>query len=362
MSWLAALALLPLLAAAPIPTRRGGRLRLWLALVSAVAVMLAGLAMPLFEPDAVAVPLPAAVLALAALADALHAPARGRNAALAAQLRLAAMLLALAIPDMLGTWLALAGAAMAGAATHLPRLTAVRTRLIAVQAALGLALFGIVAVQTGSVLLGSLALLLGWAALACLDPALLPLVLLLALRLQAGLAGAPQAPLLGSVLIGVGVAAVLAAAALAWESHLRLTLLLVAGQAGLILCAFGLGGAALREAALLHLLLLGLSTAAAALASPAGLDRAAALAALIGVPPLGVFPTLAVLLGALAGTAPWLLLPFGLGFAVLVMVTLRTAPHPARWPAGSLAWVPLVLAAVIGFALPAPALSWLQVP
>ncbi|MBN8904547.1 MAG: hypothetical protein J0H57_26315, partial [Rhodospirillales bacterium] len=148
----------------------------------------------------------------------------------------------------------------------------------------------------------------------------------------------------------------------AWQGRTRLALLLVMAQAGLVLCALGAGGTALRGMALLHLLLLGLSTAAAALASPAGLDRAAALAALIGVPPLGVFPTLAVLLGALAGTAPWLLLPFGLGFAVLVMVTLRTAPHPARWPAGSLAWVPLVLAAVVGYLLPIQVLSWLPPP
>lgn len=362
MIWLAALALLPLLAAAAELTRRGGRLRLWLALASALAVLGAGIAAPLLEPDAAAIPFPATLLALAALADALHAPLRGRHAALAAQLRFAAMLVALAVPDMLGSWLALAAAAMTGAATHLPRLSAVRTRLVALQAALGLVLFGIVAVQTGAVLLGSLALLLGWAALACLDAALLPLVLLLVVRLQDGVAGAPQAALLGTVLTGAGVAAVLAAAALAWQGRARLTLLLVAAQAGLVICALGAGGAGLRGMALLHLLLLGLSAVAAALASPAALDRAAALAALFGVPPFGVFPTLAMLLAGLAAVAPWLLLPFAIGFGALGAVALRSLPDTPRWPAGSLAWVPLLIAAVVGYLMPMQLLSWLPAP
>jgi hypothetical protein len=359
-----ALAAAPVLSAGLLIVLRSPVLCRWIDRGSSLVVLLLALALPWrVESHGVEITdLVAILIAAGALADAIGEPAQHHVAQAAGQIRLAAMLLGLIPAHPLLTWLALAVASTAGATTRLPRIRAVVSRLVPTNAALGLAVFGLVALQIGSIPLGSLALLMAWGALVALDPVLLPLALLLCLRLQASVAIAPHPALIGHLMIGVGIGAVLATAvAQLWQPTLRrLPMLLVLAQGGVALCAFGLGGPTLRFAGLLHMTLLALSRCTVVLSSEAGFDRLAGLASLSGLPPFGLFPSLMLIVFGTALQAPWLLLPLFAGLLCFAWDGITRVPTPNGRIGPASAWLPLVLALILGVAMPAPIAAWFE--
>jgi hypothetical protein len=359
-----AVAFLPVLSAvllialrSPVRCRWIERTTCWIVLASMSAVALLEQPTNWDMADLVAI-----LIAIGALADSIGEPASHHVGQAGGQIRLAAMLFALIPAHPLLTWLALAVASTAGATTRLPRIRAVVSRLIPTNAALGLAVLGLAALRIGSIPLGSLALLGAWGALVALDPVLLPLVLLLCLRLESSVAVAPHPALIGHLMVGVGICAVLVTAvAQLWEASLRrLPMLLVLAQGGIALCAFGLGGPTLRFAGLLHMTLLALSRSAIVLSSEAGIERVAGLASLNGLPPFGLFPSLMLILFGVALQAPWLLLPMLAGLGCFAYSGTTRLPSSFRSSGTMSAWVPLVLALLLGVAMPEPLTAWLQ--
>jgi hypothetical protein len=357
-----ALAVVPICTAAVLGVIPSATLRHWIASSAGLLVLLIACVLPwLIEaPLDGSAALVAPLIAALALADAIAARQRHRFGQSAAQIRLAAMLLALAPADPPLIWFALALASAASAAIPLPCIRDVARRLVPANAALGVALFGATALQAGSVLFGSLALLIGWGALVVLDPVLLPLVLLLALRLQASVAMTPDASLVGILMVACGVGALLAGAvaSLLHPAGRRLPTLLVLAQGGVALCAFGCGGPDLRLAGLLHLTLLTLSGCGMLLSRGPGFDHLAFLSCLGGLPPFGVFPGLGLILMGVAAVAPWLLLPLSAGLIGLGWSAIRHLPSLNGRPPPSIAWVPLGLVLVLDIAMPAQVAGW----
>jgi hypothetical protein len=130
-------------------------------------------------------------------------------------------------------------------------------------------------------------------------------------------------------------------------------------QAGAAAFAFGLGTDAGSLAGLLQLSFLALTQCAVLLAREDGVDRLAALAGLAGVPPFGLFPSLALILAATASRLPWLLLPLGTGLAAIAWTVLLRLPTERRL-LPSPAWIPLALLLLAGFAMPDPLLAWFR--
>ncbi|MDR3538127.1 MAG: hypothetical protein P4L71_16660 [Acetobacteraceae bacterium] len=357
------LAVPPLLAAALLVALHATAWRRRVDQGACLLVLLLALVLPWMAdaPAPSAADLLAILFAAGALTDAVAGPSRHRFVQAAGQLRLAAMLLALRPADPLVSLLFLALASTAGAARRLPRTDAVAARLLAGNVSLGLALFGVVALQAGSVPIGGAALLLGWGALVVLDPTLLPLVLLLALRLQAATGAESHGNLVGNLMVAGGLGVLLASAAvllLRRPGLRRLPNLTTLAQGGVALCGFGLGGPDLRFAGLVHLALLTLSRSALLLSGEAGLDRLASLLGLSGLPPIGLFPSLALIVGGIAVMAPWLLLPMAVGLVGLGWVCVASLPAAVGPAHLSPAWLPLVLALLLGFAMPAPIAAW----
>lgn len=263
-----------------------------------------------------------------------------------------------------------------------------RNRGALVAAGLVLLLFGTITAPLDP-LLGSGCQVIGLGALLTLLPALLPVALPLLLRpgteadgllLAAGLAG----------LILTG----LAARTLTAERGA------VIGQVGLAAAAIGLGTQDGAFAALILLLLLTLSDAAARLPDRA---RPVALLGLAGVPPLGTFAGLALVLPAIAAHASWMLLIClpaiaQFGWRLIRQASTRRAatghkvalgktaegqapgdgPEGGRAPdaecspapigrreagpvfAPALGWLPIAAALAIGLLMPAPVATWLR--
>ena len=135
------------------------------------------------------------------------------------------------------------------------------------------------------------------------------------------------------------------------------------GQSGVAVFAFGLGTTEASLAGLLHLTLLALTLSAVMLSRQGGLDRVASLAGLAGLPPFGLFPSLALILAATAVCSSWLLLPLVAGLALLGWPVLASLPPlrpaPGHWQR-RLAWIPLLLLLVAGFAMPGPVNAWMH--
>ena len=132
------------------------------------------------------------------------------------------------------------------------------------------------------------------------------------------------------------------------------------GHAGLGGAALGLDTADGAFAGLILLLLLPLARDAHHLASGNGMDRFAACAGLAGVPPLGVFPGLALVLIATARQAPVLIAPMLLAVAGMGIGLLsRAGARPGPVVPGC-AWIPISLAVLAGLAMPEEMATWLQ--
>ncbi len=135
--------------------------------------------------------------------------------------------------------------------------------------------------------------------------------------------------------------------------------LVALAHAGVAVFAFGLGTDAGNLAGLLQLSLLTLTECALLLARRDGVDRIFAIAGLAGVPPFGLFPSLALVLSATAASLPWLLVPLGAGLASVAWALLLHLPAERRL-LPSAAWVPLALLLIVGFAMPDPLLAWFR--
>ena len=166
----------------------------------------------------------------------------------------------------------------------------------------------------------------------------------------------PGVEALGTAIATLGLLACAGLLMNAARSHR--TALLVLGQvsiAGLAVCT---GQAEGRFAALVLLILLVLCQTAAKLTpAPAG---PLATAGLAGVPPLGVFPGLVLVVLTLSAHDPWLLLPLGAGLIPIIQAGLPRR-FPDRFPAmrlASLAWLPLLLAAAAGYFAPTGLVHW----
>jgi hydrogenase-4 component F len=231
-------------------------------------------------------------------------------------------------------------------------------------AGLGLALFGSVVLAAGNApILAGTSLMVGYGTLATMAPELLLAGITLTLRLRPALGTALDPALAGSMLIAAGLVALLSAAlGLAIGGPRRRLPLAGLGQGGLVVLACGLGGPSAALAGTLQLALLALTQSALLLSREGGLDRLVAMAGLAGVPPFGLFPGLALILAAAAARSPWLLLPLGAGVAGIAGAVLTHLParRPAPAAALPLAWLPLALLLLLGFAMPDPVLAWLR--
>jgi hydrogenase-4 component F len=351
----------PILAMIGLALLRSSQMRRWAEIGAAVVVAV----ISVLAPAAVEVPvsdaevLIALLVAAGALAGAVADTGRVRTRRIARTIRLAGLLAALLPVHPLIVWLAVVIASSAGAAIRFPRIRAVLRHALAVNAALGLALFGVVAVQGGALPVGVAALLLGWGALVVLEPALLAPVLLLVLRLRDVL---PSGGVLNEAMVfGGAVAVVVAAVAhLVRPGSVRRSALPALAQGAIAVCALGLGGVELRFAALLHLTLLTLCDCALRVSSGTGLDRVASAVSLSGLPPFGVFPSLALILFGVAIRMPWLLVPIMAGLIALGWAAAARLPAAIGPLQRSPAWVPLVLALLLGIAMPAPLAAWFQ--
>ena len=261
-----------------------------------------------------------------------------------------------------------AGLALAVAAGLARRLPVVWYRVPLAGAALGLVLFGSILPPSH---LTSGCAVLGLAALAVAVPALLPLVPLLALRF----AGAELMALGG---VGLAVCAVLSAKTVMVREGGPPTTLsrsalqgvggpsarnwLALGHAAAIALAFGLRTPEAVFAGLILSLLAVFGQSAAELAKGQGVSASVTAAARAGLPPFGVFPGLALLVLAVGRQSPWLLaivLPAlaTLGWSAIVRLTPPRIVAADRWAA---AWVPVVLALLVGFCLPDICTAWLR--
>lgn len=211
-----------------------------------------------------------------------------------------------------------------------------------------------------------------------------------------GLNPGPLPP--GALMVALGLASLLLAAFALWRQRDARRLLAWSGigHVGLASFAFGLGGAA-SMAGLLHMLghalvagagFMALGRAMAlgggprvaglgglALSHPApGWTLALCLLALAGLPPFSLFASLFLMAQQSVVRLPWLALPLGLGLLAGALAMLRAAQHLCRGPASAEApreadppplpgaeWMALapaqlhlLLALILGLALPAP--------
>lgn len=136
----------------------------------------------------------------------------------------------------------------------------------------------------------------------------------------------------------------------------RATLLLLS-QASIAALAICMGRPDGRFAALVLLILMILTRSAVRFTG--GPVAALALAGLGGVPPLGVFPALVLVELTITGHDPWLLLPLGLAAIPILSAGLpRRVPDMSLLSLRSIAWVPLVLALLVGYCVPDGLSHW----
>jgi hypothetical protein len=227
----------------------------------------------------------------------------------------------------------------------------------------GLALYGILLLPAAPSILGYFSLFAGFATIAAVVPDLAVVLAILILRLGIRTEWPAGAEALGT---GVFVIALLACAILlAASNRSHRVALLVLGQASIVALTICTGQPDGRFAALVLLVLLILSRTAARVTI--GPVAPLAIAGLGGLPPLGVFPALVMVVLTLSAHNPWLLLPVGAG---LIPMTLASVPSvPRRFPFNaadfltaikrpSVAWVPLLLAIVTGYFAPEGLVHW----
>jgi hypothetical protein len=268
---------------------------------------------------------------------------------------------AVLIDDPVASWLALVIATIAAASLSLPRRIETWRRLRFGSLGLGVALSGTIA-TAGAAAWAPVCTVVGLGMLACLAPELaLAAVAMTVRHLHAPTEHAPVEALLMAA--GLAAIAVTGCRTLLWRKRLPPLSVTGLGLAGVALFAFGLATPAAHVAALMTLVLLSLTESGLLLAGDGSFAQLAATAGLAGVPPFGTFPAFALVIAATAARLPWMLLPFAtvLGLFVWSIVTRLPALTPARsLLRAPYAWAPLVLALLVGFAMPQPVFAWLQ--
>ena len=271
----------------------------------------------------------------------------------ASLLQLGFVLLAVCATGQILSWLALTAAATAAL---LPNAAEHRDRTVLAFIGAGFALFGTLTLPAEPSLTGYLGLFAGYAMLAASVPDLAIPLLVLLLRSAAQTGWLQAAEPLG---VGVALSALLTCSALLIRRrHGRADILLLA-QASIAGLAIATAQPDGRFAACVLLILLSRTrTASRTAGEPAAL---LALAGLAGLPPVGVFPGLVLVVLTIGGHAPWLLLPLA-----LALIPVLLAGLPRRLPAVSLreallsaGWLPLAFAALFGLFAPLDLVRWL---
>jgi hypothetical protein len=327
----------------------------WGRIAMSFAILLMTLVIPLDPFSVVFAP-------LFALDGVIRAWAERRRLAMAplghlmALTRLAAILAAVMTAEPVFAWAAIT---IAMATAVLPSR---ERRLLSVNLAFygaTFALFGVFALAIDHMAIAYLALIAGFTTIAATVPELAAPLVVLVLRLSNTPVWADAAAWICTMAAAVGL---VACAALLWflaETH-RIALLHLA-QAAVALLTVSLNDADGRYAAMMLLVLLTLTRAA----SRFGSDPAAIIArvGLTGMSPIGVFPGLVLVILALSGHGPWLLLPLGIALTLIILNSFpaRLPRFIAREQILSPAWLPLALAVVVGFLTPASVAHWLHV-
>ncbi|HVZ07356.1 hypothetical protein [Rhodopila sp.] len=339
--------------------RRLRRFLGWGHVMVAVLLLMAALAAPLDGMGAIIAPLTAGWGIAIAWAE--RRRRRGLPDRIADLVHVAAMLMALAGQ---APWIALPALTVAGAAALFPT---VRRRLDALKlTCLGgsVALFGLYAMPLEEPAIAFGALIFGVAAIVGMVPGLAAVAGTVLLRLS--LHG-PWSPAASPVLSVLCVTVMLAAGVtllLSNRGNHPATLLRIV-QAAMI--GIALTRPETQGAAWVLILLLIVTEAAMALVrydDPAAAGKLAATAALAGVPPLGLFPGLILLIAGLAPVEPWLLAPVGVASAGAMWAGLpRTPLRPSRLAMPSITWLPIAAPIAACLALsavdPVSMLHWL---
>jgi hypothetical protein len=262
-------------------------------------------------------------------------------------------ILAVCPPNPIIAWIAVLACI---AASLFPTLTRRWNDTVLASVGAGLALFGLLLVTQSASIPGFFSILAGFAAIASVVPDLAVVLVILLLRLTTQTPWPPDAEALG---IAIALAALLACAAILHSRSARPPIaLLQLSQAAIATLALSVGGADGRFAALVLLILLILSRSAATIAR--GPVRSLAIAGLTGIPPLGVFPGLVLVVLVLAGHESWLLLPLGAAGIPIILASLpRKLPTiPPRVTIPSPGWLPLALALLTGYFTPDGLVRW----
>jgi hypothetical protein len=220
----------------------------------------------------------------------------------------------------------------------------------------GVALFGLLMLPALPSVLGTFSVLAGFTVIAVAVPDLAVVLVILLLRLASQSQWMPGAEILGS---GIALIALLACAHRLMQPGAphRATLLQL-GQCSIAVLAIGSGEPDGRFAALVLLILLILTRSAARIAG--GVAPILAMAGLGGVPPLGVFPALVLVVMVVGSAEPWLLLPLGVALIPMFLAGLPRHPvvAPSKATIPSVGWLPLALALLVGYFTPNGLVYW----
>lgn len=350
----------------PVAAQRNpGRASAWLDPFACIGVLLLSLAIvglaPITRPPLALNDRAALMLLLVAIVAATTAWDERQNAGRAVPAGARTVLLlaaaaAIALPPGLPAWCALACATAAASwATAQPRPEAWRRSCFGCLGLL-LVLLGIVAAHASDVWAGA-CIAAGIGAIGWLAPEL-ALTGAAFILLGRGFS-ALQVPLIAAGFAAMAVAGCSLASRVSDNRSLAVA---VFGQAGVAVFAWGIGTPEAHAAALLHLTLLALAASTMLLARSSGLGRAAGIAGLAGIAPVGVFPSLALIVSATAARNPWLLpvLLAGLGLLCLPLLARLRLSSSAELAIPRLAWLPLLLLLAAGFAMPHPIYAWVR--
>ena len=217
---------------------------------------------------------------------------------------------------------------------------------------------GFVLILLGSAISCGLVLMAAALRVAALPPGLLMLAgplggawLVVALRLRGVLDGSGHAIAPGGVLLAMGLAG-LAVALVCLRSREAVVPAACLAMVAAVTVGFGIGGAAVTEAGLLHLTLGCVALTAAATGSRMG------VASLAGLPPLGVFASGFALVAGAAGRAAPAAVLLGLALFGVAALALRSLPPAGRGP--RLGWVGVGLTLAGAWAMPPAISAWLQ--
>lgn len=327
----------------------------WIDIGFAVAVLVATLIVPLDSLASIFAPLLGVdgVLRSCGRRSRRALPPIRRGSAL---LQTALIVLAVCAPNLIIAWLAvLAAMTMA----LLPTMSRRWTNAVLAFLAAGLALFGMLLLTTAPLVIGYFSLFVGLALIAATLPSLAAVLVILILRLANQSPWPPEIEELGVAIATLGL---LACALLLtnFNRPYRTTLLILsyASIAALTIC---IGQAEGRFAALVLLILLILSSAAARVTI--GPVATFAVAGLAGIPPLGMFPGLVLAVLTISAFAPWLLLPIGIALVPIVWAGIPLHRPSFIWSlrCPSVAWLPLLLALAAGYLAPNGLVNWWRI-